>query len=226
MNSSSNNQFVGNSARFCSIGFLLEGLSPDNDHLPCSDNSFERNEATHCKVSAFYDGHNRQNIFIGNNAGQSGYGFLAKNVTQDEFRENTILGNQRAGIGAENSIHCDIVSNTIQDNRFGILLWSAPEDSPQQNFPENDTSKFWHLESNTIHQNGTGIRIAGNQEAGLVPHKPFTGKSYSQTLKPHDHEILQNVISENRVGIQTVETERTIIKDNHFELNLQGDIKS
>ena len=36
----------------------------------------------------------------------------------------------------------------------------------------------------------------------------------------------KNVISDNRIGIQTQEAERTVIKDNQFELNLLGDIKS
>jgi hypothetical protein len=72
-------------------------------------------------------------------------------------------------------------------------------------------------------RNHTGIRIAADQIAGLTPVNPNLA---GQLPRPHDHEILQNVFSDNRLGIQTQEVERTIIKDNQFELNLLGDIKS
>jgi hypothetical protein len=45
-------------------------------------------------------------------------------------------------------------------------------------------------------------------------------------LRPHDHEIRRNDNSGNRIGIQTLHCNRTVIQDNSFSLNLAGDIKS
>ena len=225
INNTSNNHFTQNSARFCDIGFLILGISPDHDLLSCMDNRFEQNESEFCSASAFYDSFNQRNVFTGNIAGQSGYGFLARYVDHVEFRENKIIGNHRAGIAAGNSIHCEGRYNTIQDNPAAVLLWSEPNTAHVQVLPDNDTSKFWVLESNTIHRNGTGIRIAANPDVGQISPNKIPNNA-TQVLKPHDHEIYQNVISENRVGIQTVNAERTMIKDNQFELNLKGDIKS
>ncbi len=221
VNNSSNNQFVENSAQHCTTGFLLEGQSPDGEPLSCSQNRFEQNKVENCSANGFSDIGNHANLYENNQVSHCSYGFLIKYCKEEKFMKNTIVGNHRAGIGAENSIHCEAVGNTFQDNRIGVHLWQAPESGNQAQYPDNETSKFWQMESNTIHRNGTGIRIAIGQDPGWL-----TAKSESQRPKPHDHEILRNVISDNRLGIQTVDAERTVVKDNHFELNLIGDIKS
>ena len=223
VNGAANNTFKSNEARLCTAGFRLEGLTPQGEAVPCSGNQFEANDASHCIFSGFADNHNHNNQYLENEVSHSATGFSLKAVSGAILENNTIIGNHRAGIAAENSVHCNIVHNTLQDNRFGILLWSRPDAETQSLYPENNTSQFWDIRNNTFLRNHTGIRIAADQVSGLTPLNPdLTGK----LPKPHDHEIQQNVISDNRIGIQTHETERTVIKDNQFELNLLGDIKS
>ena len=223
INGSGNNTLRLNEARLCAAGFRLEGLTPEGQVAACNDNHFESNDASHCVFSGFADHHNQNNHYLQNVISHSGTGFMLKAVSGAVLEGNTLIGNRRAGIAAENSAHCDIINNTLQDNRFGILLWSRPAPQTQAPHQENMTSQFWDIRNNTFLRNHTGIRIAADQVAGLTPLNPdLTGK----LPKPHDHEIQQNVISDNRIGIQTVEAERTVIKDNQFELNLLGDIKS
>ena len=223
VNGSGNNTFIANEARQCATGFRVEGLTPDGQIAPCSENRFEDNDASHCVFSGFADHHNRDNHYLQNEVNHSGTGFSLKAISGAILQGNTLIGNLRAGIAAENSIHCDVINNTLQDNRFGILLWNRPDRQTQAIHPENDTSKFWDIRNNTFLRNHTGIRIAADQVAGLTP---LNTDLAGQQPKPHDHEIQQNVISDNRIGIQTQEAERTVIKDNQFELNLLGDIKS
>ncbi|MBG0771551.1 MAG: right-handed parallel beta-helix repeat-containing protein [Anaerolineaceae bacterium] len=223
VNGSSNNTFTANDAQLCATGFRLEGLAPDGQTSPCPANQFESNDASHCIFSGFADHHNQNNHYVQNEVNYTGTGFNLRGVSGVLLQGNTLIGNHRAGISAENSIHCDVINNTLQDNRFGILLWSRPERAPQAAHPDNDTSKFWDIRNNTFLRNHTGIRIAADQVSGLTPLNPDLA---GQQPKPHDHEIQQNVISDNRIGIQTHEAERTVIKDNQFELNLLGDIKS
>jgi len=223
VNSSANNTFKANEARLCATGFRLEGLSPQDEAVPCSGNRFIANDASHCMFGGFSDFHNPDNHYLENGVNHSGTGFNLKGVSGVTLENNTLIGNNRAGIAAENSIHCSAVHNTLQDNRFGILLWSRPDPKTQSIHPENNTSRFWNIRNNTFLRNHTAIRIAADQVAGLTP---LSANLAGLCPKPHDHEIQQNVISDNRIGIQTHEAERTVIKDNQFELNLLGDIKS
>jgi parallel beta-helix repeat protein len=223
VNGAANNTFKANNARLCATGFRLEGLTPAGEAVPCNGNRFEGNDASHCIFSGFSDWHNQNNRYLENEVGHSGIGFSLNGVSGAKLENNIVIGNHRSGIAAENSHHCKAIHNTLQDNRFGILLWSGPDSQPQAVLPENNTSQFWDIRNNTFLRNHTGIRIAADQVAGLTPLNPdLTGR----LPKPHDHEIQQNVISDNRIGIQTVNAERTVIKDNQFELNLLGDIKS
>jgi len=223
VNGSENNIFRGNEARLCTAGFRLEGLTPDGQVTVCNSNHFESNDASHCVFSGFTDHHNQNNQYSQNNVSHSGTGLAFTGVSGAKVEGNTLIGNHRAGLAAENSAHCDFINNTLQDNRFGVLLWSRPDNPTQVVNPDNDTSKFWDIRNNTFLRNHTAIRIAAGQVAGLTPLNPELA---GQLPRPHDHEIQQNVISDNRIGIQTIEAERTIIKDNQFELNLSGDIKS
>jgi parallel beta-helix repeat protein len=195
--------------------------------MPCNDNLFEDNDASHSPNNAFEATFSQGNRFINNRACDSSYGFWLGFSRENELSGNQISNNRRAGIAAENAFQMKVSGNTLQDNRFGLLIWSKPVPELLQAPPDNDTSKFWRIDHNTIHRNGTGIRIAANQDHGVLPYTPKgNAGSPSNPLRPHDHEILQNVISDNRVGIQSLDADRTIIKDNTFELNLSGDIKS
>ncbi len=220
------NAFIQNRARMGGDGFFLAGMSSQFEPAPCNDNLFENNDASYSPNIAFEATFSQGNRFINNQANHSNYGFWLGFSRENKLQGNMILNNRRAGIAVENGVEMDISQNTIQDNGYGLLIWSRPVEEFLQAFPENDTSKFWRIKRNNIHRNGTGIRIAANQDHGIRPYsmeKPTKAQTF---YRPHDHEIDHNVISENRIGIQSINADRTIIKDNTFELNLAGDIKS
>jgi len=223
VNGSEHNEFRANSVRLCATGFNLIGLTPQNQAVPCGHNRFEGNDASHCVYAGFADHHNRDNRYLQNQVNGANNGFVLDHVTSSRLENNALFGNHRAGIAAVNSVHCEAIHNTLQDNRFGLLLWSRPDPQAQTALPANDTSKFWEIRNNTFLRNHTGIRIAADQVSGITALGPDQA---GKQPKPHDHEILQNVFSDNRLGVQTQNVERTVIKDNQFELNLLGDIKS
>jgi parallel beta-helix repeat protein len=219
----SHNTFTDNRANLCTNGFRLVGLSPEHGPVPCRGNRFLRNTAKGCTQAAFADCCNAENEFSENVAENANTGVWLDHVSDDSLKQNTISGNRRAGVAARNSTHCDLLSNTIQDNRYGVLIWQVTDAAREQQMPERETSKFWRIQSNTLHHNDTAIRIAAQPENLLTSSQ--TPKAGTPP-RPHDHEIRQNVISDNRLGIQTVGVNRTVIKDNHFTINLMGDIKS
>ncbi len=220
------NIFLKNKARMSGDGFFLAGLTPKMEPVPCNHNRFEENDGSYSPNIAFEATFSQGNIFRNNLANNSNYGFWLGYSRENKVFDNQIINNRRAGIAVENGVQMDINGNTIQDNRFGLLIWSKPVPEFLTAFPENDTSKLWRIKRNTIHRNGTGIRIAANQDHGTLPYGLPQGARAESFYRPHDHEIDHNVISENRLGIQSVNADRTIIKDNTFELNLTGDIKS
>lgn len=118
---------------------------------------------------------------------------------------------------------------TIQPPSGMVLtekIWFIPGTYLRVILPENETSKFWAIEGHGIHRKYTGIRIAANQDQDILPYKELHKENLESHLRPHDHEIHQNDISNNRAGIQTAPCDRTVIQDNSFSMNLAGDIKS
>jgi parallel beta-helix repeat protein len=219
------NTFTGNASRMSASGFRICGLTPKQESVGCNNNRFEMCDASHNLNIGFNVSHSHGNTFIKNQASLSNNGFFLITCRETKLSGNTIQGNHRAGIAAQNGAHCQVENNTIQDNHFGILLWSQPDPDLLTIFPENDTSKFWLIQRNSLHRNHTGLRIAANQDQGVLPLKGM--KENPETyLRPHDHEIRFNDIANNRVGIQTAHCDRTVIQDNSFSLNLTGDIKS
>lgn len=220
------NTFFQNSSRMNSNGFLILGLTPQLEILSCDNNHFEECDGSFSLNKAFKVTGSNGNSFNESQASHSTFGFWLSYCRETEITGNTIRGNHRSGLASENSVRCRLENNSLQDNRYGALLWSRPDPSLLNALPDNETSKFWVIEGNSIHRNHTGLRIAANQDQGILPLKT-KGKENPETyLRPHDHEIRLNDISGNRIGIQTLHCYRTVIQDNSFSLNLAGDIKS
>lgn len=222
----SQNSFIGNSARLCGNGFRLAGMTPTNEWVPCNDNRFENCDGSYSPNAAFEATFSQGNHFRNNQASHANYGFWLAFSRETELHGNTIQGNHRAGIAAENGVRFRVENNTLQDNHFGLLVWSRPVPAFLKALPENDTSKFWLIQGNSLHRNHTALRIAANQDHGTMPWKELQNENPETYLRPHDHEIRQNDIAGNRLGIQTVHCDRTTVQDNTFSLNLVGDIKS
>jgi parallel beta-helix repeat protein len=220
------NVFTQNSSRLNTNGFLILGITPQMEALPCDGNIFEECDGSYCLNAAFKATGSSGIVFKGNQASHATFGFWLSYCRDLEITGNTMQGNHRAGIASENGVHCRLENNIVQDNHFGVLLWSRPDSALLNRLPNNETSKLWAIEGNTIHRNHTGLRIAANQDQGFLPLKTMETGHLETYLRPHDHEIRRNDISGNRIGVQTLHCDRTVIQDNSFSLNLSGDIKS
>ncbi len=220
------NTFFQNSSRMNTSGFVVLGITPRKEILPCNDNHFEECDGSFSLNYAFKVTGSRGNSFEKNQASHSAFGFWLSYCQESKLTGNAIQGNHRAGLASENGVHCHVESNTFQDNHFGALLWSRPDPSLLKVLPDNETSKLWVVEGNSFHRNHIGLRIAANQDQGILLLKTVEKETPETYLRPHDHEIRRNDISGNRIGIQTLHCDRTVIQDNSFSLNLAGDIKS
>jgi parallel beta-helix repeat protein len=105
-----------------------------------------------------------------------------------------------------------------------VLLWSKRIPGFAQAVPENDTSYDWAIEQNTFVGNNKAIRIIANQDHGIRPLKPSGEWGYPSPA-PHDHTIRENLIEDNRIGIELSGVERTIIAENTFRHNVETDVK-
>jgi parallel beta-helix repeat protein len=213
---SCNNIFRKNFARLGGDGFFLAGLTPDGIDVGCNNNLFEGNDASYSPNNAFEGVFSKGNIYRGNKASHSNYGFWLGFSSDCIIQENQIHNNRQAGIAVENGVHFEVLKNDIQSNAHGILLWTRFYDF-LKNIPGiNETSSDWLIERNRLIRNRKGIRIAANQDHGVRP----LGRETSSIL-PNQHRIQNNDIQENSIGIELENVNDTEMSENI--LNNLGD---
>ena len=210
---SSNNLFQNNFARMGGDGFFLAGLTPAGRHVPCNRNLFEENDGSYSPNIAFEATFSSGNIYRNNRANYCNYGFWLGFSRENELIGNEINGNRRAGIAVENGIDMRVSGNRIQQNEYGILLWSKYVPLFAKTVPENDTSRHWEIRDNRFVRNRCGIRIAAEQDHGVRPHTASRGKM----AQPTDHKILSNRFAHNQIDIEQEETESSTVEENHFD---------
>jgi hypothetical protein len=134
-----------------------------------------------------------------------------------------MTGNHQAGIAVENGADFEVRRNLFQNNGHGILLWSKhiPEFLPA--VPENNTSYNWLIEQNEFTGNRKAVRIAANQDHGILPYRVPAGETLSSWLRPHDHIVRSNRFQDNEIGIETRHTDRTRSEANSFQGSLAAD---
>jgi parallel beta-helix repeat protein len=209
---SCNNIFRNNFARLGGDGFFLAGLTPDGDDVGCNGNLFEENDASYSPNNAFEGVFSRGNVYRGNKANQSNYGFWLGFSGGCTLVNNQIYGNRQAGIAVENGIHFEVRENDIQNNTHGILIWTRSYEF-LKNVPDmNGTSSDWLIERNKLLQNRKAIRIAANQNHG-VRHLEGEGPS----LPPNNHRIENNQIRDNMIGIELERVKDTQMHGNVLE---------
>src|SRR5215211_236435 len=113
---SCNNVFRKNHARLGGDGFFLAGLTPDGVDVGCNHNIFEENDASYSPNNAFEGVFSKGNIYRGNKANHSNYGFWLGFSSDGVIQENQIYNNRRAGIAVENGVHFEVAGNDIQNN--------------------------------------------------------------------------------------------------------------
>lgn len=193
---SSNNIFRKNFARLGGDGFFLAGLTPDGIDVGCNNNLFEENDASHSPNNAFEGVFSKGNIYRGNKASHSNYGFWLGFSSDCTLENNQIHNNRQAGIAVENGVRFEVRNNDIQNNAHGILLWNRSYEFLKTVPNMNPTSSDWIIEKNRLIQNRTAIRIAANQDHGVLPLQD------EGALAPHHHVIRNNEVRQNVIGIE------------------------
>jgi parallel beta-helix repeat protein len=222
---SSRNVFRRNMARLGGDGFFLAGLSPQLELDGCDDNLFEQNDGSYSPNIAFEATFCRGNVFRGNTASHSNYGFWLGFSRAARLEANEIAYNRQAGIAVENGVDCVVRHNRLEHNGHGVLLWSKHVPEFLAAVPENATSRDWIIADNHLVHNDIAIRIAAGQDHGI---RPASGPPPAAGGRPPpcDHAIRRNVIRDNRVGIELVEVERTVLEANRLAGNLEADVRS
>lgn len=194
---SCNNIFRKNYARLGGDGFFLAGLTPDGIDVGCNNNLFEENDASYSPNNSFEGVFSKGNIYRGNRANHSNYGFWLGFSSDCTLTNNQMYNNRQAGIAVENGIHFEVLGNDIQNNTHGILIWTRSYEF-LKNVPDmNATSSDWLIERNRLLQNKKAIRIAADQNHGI--HALAQEKS---AIPPHHHVIQNNEIRGNIIGIE------------------------
>ena len=211
--SSSRNVFRRNLARLGGDGFFMAGLSMTLGEVPCNDNLFEENDGSYSPNIAFESTFCARNTFRNNAANHCNYGFWLGFSRDGVIENNQIQFNAQAGIATENGIDFKVKGNQFVQNGHGILLWSKYIPEFDRYVPQNDTSRDWLIEENQFTGNNKAVRIAANQDHGLVPYPVPSGEDAHQFRRPHDHTLRQNVFVSNQVTLETIDVEHTDLED-------------
>lgn len=214
------NVFRRNFARLGGDGFFLAGLTPDGTSLGCDDNLFEDNDGSLSPNIAFEATFCRGNVFRRNYADRCNYGFWLGFSREHVLEDNRMLLNRQAGLAVENGAGFTIRGNHFHGNGHGMLLWSRSVPEWLELFPENATSHDWTIENNTFLCNGTGIRIAADQDHGIRPLPPEQGGR--PETRPYHHLIRRNSFQDNRIGVELVQADQTVLEENFFSRNVEA----
>lgn len=215
---SCNNIFRNNYARLGGDGFFLAGLTPDGMDVGCNNNLFLENDASYSPNNAFEGVFSRGNVYQGNKANHSNYGFWLGFSSDCTIEDNQIYNNRQAGIAVENGVGFRVIGNNIQNNAHGILIWTRFYDFLRTVPNINATSSDWLIERNSLIQNKKAIRIAANQNHGIQA----LDKEQS-SFPPNNHVIQNNEIRDNMIGIELEKTKDTRMDQNMLD-NLITDL--
>jgi parallel beta-helix repeat protein len=212
------NIFRKNYARLGGDGFFLAGLTPDGIDVGCNHNLFEDNDASYSPNNAFEGVFSKGNIYRGNKANHSNYGFWLGFSSDCTVSNNQVYNNRQAGIAVENGMHFEVLDNDIQRNTHGILIWTRSYEF-LKNVPDvNATSRDWLIERNKLIQNKKAIRIAADQNHGV---QALDGERSS--IPPQYHSIQNNEIRDNVIGIELEKVKDTKMNGNTLD-NLIGNV--
>ena len=149
---SHHNRITGNSLRYSGDGFFIRGSNRE----PSNHNLVSGNDGSCSPNNAFEAGFSSGNVFEGNIAGFSNYGFWLGYSAGTTVKGNEIRACRFDGIAIEHGQDNRIENNNIEANRNGIRLWTNP-------LPEGQTGR--HLPRRTY--NVSGNRVANSRDCGL-----------------------------------------------------------
>ncbi|MEP6754388.1 MAG: right-handed parallel beta-helix repeat-containing protein [Chthonomonadales bacterium] len=220
---SCHNTFRRNTARLSGDGFFLAGLGPDGTKAGCNDNLFEENDGSLSPNIAFEATFSCRNRFVNNYADRCNYGFWLGYSWDTEVIGNRMLHNRQAGMGVEMAHGITARENSFHANGHGILIWSRKIESLVKSFPESFTSHDWMIEENKFIRNGKAIRIASDQDHGIrnIPAEEWGGDA----TRPYRHTIRKNEFQDNRIALELVRADETIIEENLMHGNVEANIR-
>ena len=114
------NRITGNSLRYSGDGFFIRA----HNRPPSNDNFIAGNDGSYSPNNAFEAVFSSGNVFEGNIANYSNYGFWLGYSTDTTVRGNEIRANRFDGVAIEHGRDNRIEDNRIVGNRNGIRLWS------------------------------------------------------------------------------------------------------
>jgi len=217
------NVFRRNFARMGGDGFFLAGLAPGPIKLGSNDNLFEENDGSLSPNIAFEATFSSGNVFRNNYADRCNYGFWLGFSWDNVIENNRMVHNRQAGIAVENGHGMIVRGNEFHTNLHGILIWTRKEESLREMFPDSMTSHDWTIERNTFIRNGRGIRIAAEQDHGIRPVSEEARGTAEQ--RPRDHIIRRNQFQDNRIGVELVQADRTIVEGNTMNGNVEANFR-
>ena len=118
------NRIVGNSLRHSGDGLFIRA----NNRHGSNENYIARNDGSFSPNNAFEADFSKSNVFEGNIADHSNYGFWLGYSRDTVVRGNLIRSNRLDGIAIEHGSGNAIVGNQIVGNRNGIRLWWEPSE--------------------------------------------------------------------------------------------------
>jgi parallel beta-helix repeat protein len=136
------NRIVSNSLRSGGDGFFIRA----NNRHPSNDNFIARNDGSFSPNNAFEATFSEGNVFEGNQASFSNYGFWLGYSRNTTVRDNRVISNRTDGVAIEHGCNNTIEANEIRGNLCGVRLWWSPSpigDDPSENYAvrENTFSK-------------------------------------------------------------------------------------
>lgn len=217
------NVFRRNFARMGGDGFFLAGLAPSMDKVPCSDNLFEENDGSLSPNIAFEATFSAGNIFRNNYADRCNYGFWLGFSWDNVIEGNRMVHNRQAGIAVENGHGMVVRGNSFQSNAHGVLIWTKQAETFREAYPESVTSFDWAIENNTFIRNGKAIAIAADKDHGIRP-MPEEQRGKPEQ-RPRNHVIRGNDIQDNRIGVELVQADETVVEGNTMNRNVEASIR-
>lgn len=223
INKSCKNHFYRNFARLGGDGFFLAGRNPQGEDVNCADNLFEENDGSLSPNIAFEATFSTGNVFRNNWADRCNYGFWLGYSKENVLEGNRMLYNRQAGIAVEHGANFTVKGNDFQSNGHGILIWTRYIEQFQTAGDDNKTSHDWTIEENKLFKNHVGIGIYADRDHGIRPAEPENaGKP---ELRPRDHQIRNNDIQDNRVGIWLHKADNTVIEQNKLSANVEANFR-
>src|SRR5205823_710373 len=126
---------------------------------PCDDNLIALNDGSWSPCNAFEATFSSGNMFLGNLANHSRFGFWCGYSSRSLYSGNQICDNLEGGIATEHGADHVIEKNEISRNGVAVQFWQHPE---RGSHPSKDIT----VRNNTIAKNRIGVEV--KETAGLA----------------------------------------------------------